>query len=399
MLFKRTKYVLTAAVTACTMLLSACGSAGTASADTSSTAAGRADSAAAVSSASSAASAADAATSAGSESAAADSVVADSAESSSEVTSASVAVSYREVSDSGSTKVDTKEISNTDSSATAQSKDEEVQAETQYITNTKGRQMQIVVFGDSQFDNARDGTGIAYLVSKYCQAKIYNCAMGGTAAATLPNEERYMTASNWTSRSFMGMVMCATGKVDPSFFKSYHSYDVYESCDLSKTDVFIVEYGANDYFQKSELSDLYRQDTYVGALYSGITQLQKAYPNAKVILCAPTYAQFFGTGHKYLGDSNMTSNGIGTLYDYCCAACNVAQTMGISYMNAYDWLHMTSSNADDYLQDGLHLNENGRKVYAQMLSRIVLRTQGYTIDADTDLDTVDWKSVAATRSK
>jgi lysophospholipase L1-like esterase len=257
--------------------------------------------------------------------------------------------------------------------------------------------MQIVVFGDSQFDNVRDNTSIGYLLHWYLQADVYNCAMGGTSASTVPDEERNMSDDNWSSRSFIGMAKCAVGEVNPDFFSDYHAYDVFKSCDLSKTDIFIVEYGANDYFMKASLSDIDRQDTYVGALYMGMKKLMKAYPNAKIVFCAPTYAQFFGPNHTYIGDSNMTSNGIGTLYDYCCAGMNIAQTLGVDTLDCYDQLNMSAANADDYLMDGIHLSQKCRKLYAQKLSRIIMGMEGYSVPEGTDLDTADYKAIMATR--
>ena len=329
---------------------------------------GSSASGAASSAATSAASAASSAEASAASSSAADSAAtsedASAAASSEEASDVASSVAYTEVTDSGSTQIDPSTIENKEDSGTAQTADATPvdKDPNQQITNPDGKRLQIVVFGDSQFDNVRDNTSIGYLLHWYLQADVYNCAMGGTSASTVPDEERDMSDDNWSSRSFIGMAKCAVGEVNPDFFSDYHAYDVFKSCDLSKTDVFIVEYGANDYFMKAALSDIDRQDTYVGALYMGMKKLMKAYPNAQIVFCAPTYAQFFGPNHSYIGDSNMTSNGIGTLYDYCCAGMNIAQTLGVNTLDCYDQLNMSGANADDYLMDGIHLSEKCRKL-------------------------------------
>ena len=62
-------------------------------------------------------------------------------------------------------------------------------------------------------------------------------------------------------------------------------------------------------------------------------------------------------------------------------------------MNPYVNLGIDASNAkDNLLEDGIHMSPENRKKYAQMLSRVVIRSQGYTIDEGVDPSTVDWKS-------
>ena len=70
----------------------------------------------------------------------------------------------------------------------------------------------------------------------------------------------------------------------------------------------------------------------------------------------------------------------------------------VSYMNPYDFLNINASNAkDNLLADGIHMSPENRKKYAQMLSRIIIRSQGYTIDEGVDPSTVDWKSTKTTQ--
>ena len=102
---------------------------------------------------------------------------------------------------------------------------------------------QIVVFGDSIWDSARDESGIAAQVANFMNADVYNCAIGGTRA-TLKDGESPDDYENWDSTSLSGLVNVATGKVDPeSFLEGYPAGGVIRNIDFEKTDYFIIAYG------------------------------------------------------------------------------------------------------------------------------------------------------------
>ncbi len=42
------------------------------------------------------------------------------------------------------------------------------------------------------------------------------------------------------------------------------------------------------------------------------------------------------------------------------------------------------------LLDGIHMTPKGRQLYAQMLSRIIIRSQGYSIGEGVNPDDADW---------
>ena len=236
--------------------------------------------------------------------------------------------------------------------------------------------MQLVFLGDSIFDNARDGTGIPYLTSVMCDADCYNMSMGGTAAALLIDESAVF--EKWESRCLMGVVNVICGNVSPEILEGYTAYDVYKSCDFSKTDYFIIEYGMNDYFNKTRLTsddnptDLY---TYAGALRSAINTLRAQFPDAKIVLCSPNYAQFWAKG-AYAGDGNIVSNGVATLVEYYRVCGNVSADYHTLFLNAYEGIGLDAYTAEEYLEDGVHLTEKGRKQYARILAEIINEDAG-----------------------
>lgn len=258
--------------------------------------------------------------------------------------------------------------------------------------------MQIVVIGDSQFGNYKGYDGLAYQISQYCDANVYNLAIGGTTAAVPLTQGQDL--QSWESDGGLGMTYAIVGDVSPDFLQKYSEIDyqrkVFAGCDFSKTDVFVVEYGVNDFISKIPIDDSSNPSkAYRSALGTIVNRLRNTFSDAAVVICGPGYAQFFDNG-TYIGDSNTLNYGYGTLYDYSCAAQNVVSSTSqdkVSYMNPYDFLNINASNAkDNLLADGIHMSPENRKKYAQMISRVIIRSQGYLIDEGVDPSTVDWKS-------
>ncbi len=256
---------------------------------------------------------------------------------------------------------------------------------------------QVVVLGDSQFGNFLGEDGLAYLLSQKLHANVYNLALGGKCAAA-EQEDVGKDISQWGTTCGVNLMKAICGEVDNSCLNGWdYQMNVFNSCDFSKTDLFILEYGANDYLSKKpmyideEPSSVY---TYYGALESMILDIRNHFPNAQILVCTPTYAQFWqgGTG-AFLGDSNIVSNGYGTLFNYVETATHPAGGhKNTSTVNAYENTGIDMYSASEDLLDGLHMTEAGRVKYANLVSRVALRVMGYDIGEGVDPDTVDWVS-------
>ncbi len=256
---------------------------------------------------------------------------------------------------------------------------------------------QVVVLGDSQFGNFLGEDGLAYLLSQKLHANVYNLALGGKCAAA-EQEDVGKDVSQWGTTCGVNLMKAICGELDNSCLNGWdYQMNVFNSCDFSKTDLFILEYGANDYLSKKPMyiddqpSSVY---TYYGALESMILDIRNYFPNAQILVCTPTYAQFWqgGTG-AFLGDSNIVSNGYGTLFNYVETATHPAGGhKNTTTVNAYENAGIDTYSASEDLLDGLHMTEAGRVKYANLVSRVALRVMGYDIGEGVDPDTVDWVS-------
>ena len=233
--------------------------------------------------------------------------------------------------------------------------------------------LQLVFLGDSIFDMARDGTGVPYLTAEALDASCYNLAIGGTCAAL--HKDEATVYEKWDSSSVLGVAKAVAGLVSPDAFSKYHARDVFDSCDFSKTDYFIVECGTNDFLSQYPIDlnqgGTYQWYTYYWAVYAIVGDLLNAYPDAKVIFCTPHYEQFYFKDKGIAGDVNILDLGRGPLINYIAAGHNAAQMAGAYAINCYDELPINGYTADDYLLDGIHLTEEGRRVYAEMLVKTI----------------------------
>ncbi len=238
---------------------------------------------------------------------------------------------------------------------------------------SRGNSLQLVFLGDSIFDNNRDGTGIPYLTAKQCNADVFNLAIGGTSASIEEGESAEW--DKWTSRGLCGVVNALRGRINTDIFEGTRAKEVMDNPDIdfSQTDYFIVEYGINDFFRAVRQSDDdgYNLNTYAGALRYSVANLKELAPDATIILCSPCYAQFFSNNYM-VGDGNVTNPGNGTLFDYKGTCNYIAKETQSEFFNAYQDLGIDGYTADEYLEDGVHLTEAGRKLYADALAHKIL---------------------------
>lgn len=241
----------------------------------------------------------------------------------------------------------------------------------------KGNELQIVFLGDSIFDNNRDGTGVPYLTSVQCEADVYNLAIGGTSASIEDGEKA--TNEEWSSRSLAGIVKAIKGDIPTDIFEGTRAKEIIDNpkVDFSSTDYFVIEYGINDFFRAVPQNDDhhdYDVKTYAGALRYAVSNLKEVAPDATIILCSPSYAQFY-SGNWMIGDGNTLNTGYGTLFDYKGTCEYVANEQQTEFFDAYLDLGINGYTAEDYLEDGVHLTKEGRQLYADALAKMILKIE------------------------
>lgn len=223
-----------------------------------------------------------------------------------------------------------------------------------------------VFFGDSIIGNYTDSTSIPGAAAGIFGCEAYNLGIGGTRASGAESSGYVfpVIVDRFLQRD---TVTLPEGVIFPQEMTAYYEREKERK---GKRLCFVVNYGLNDYFCGAPIDnpdDPFDRSTYAGALRSGIRELQTAYPEAVIVLAAPTYTAYFSQGQDRMSDVG------GIITDYVEAAGRAALDTNVIFMNNYYDLGVDSSNDGVYLEDGAHLAENGRFLYAQALIRLILR--------------------------
>lgn len=238
--------------------------------------------------------------------------------------------------------------------------------------------LQIVYLGDSIFDFHReDGTSIPQLTSDMVDADFINLAMGGTCAAI--DISNHWDNETWDSTSGAGMAKALAGLVNPDVFLDCTAKELVKQhlSEFSQTDIFVIEYGINDYLMNRNLDDmnnLNNPTTYQGALTHMINACRQIAPNADIIVCKPTYCEFWAPDGQYDGDYYSRRNKIdATVFDYKGKVeCVDDPDIRIWSFEPNCEGGINIYNNAEYIEDGIHLTEAGRKRYAEMLSEFII---------------------------
>lgn len=207
----------------------------------------------------------------------------------------------------------------------------------------------IVYFGDSVIGNYEDCFSIPGVVSGLTGAEGYNLAVGGSSASILKEgDDSFLHRIAY----FQGNEVSILGRAA-------------EGCEQL---VFVINYGLNDYFSGVEIennADGYDDETYAGALRIGIETLQNTYPDAIILLASPNYITSFERGTEIVGEGGWV------LTDYVAMAKKIAEEKRIYFFNTYENLGTDGDDADDYLVDMVHPNEQGRFLFGEKIAEVL----------------------------
>ena len=129
---------------------------------------------------------------------------------------------------------------------------------------------------------------------------------------------------------------------------------VFKEIDFEEVDYVIVSYGLNDYFCDIPIhpQEYYDMTSYVGALRHGVQKIKEEYPQIEFILTSPTYCGWFSGERQF------------ELGNYVEAARGVASEMELHFLDMYHALGKNADEKNQYLEDGVHLTAEGRRLYA-----------------------------------
>lgn len=234
--------------------------------------------------------------------------------------------------------------------------------------------LQILFLGDSNFAYDFGDRTIPDRIGERLNADIYNCAIGGTSAVKinianffdydLDAFNLYNLSKIIESGDYQG-VNAYRGRGGESGQSAVLKTEIVTNIDLAELDYIVIGYGLNDYTSGSVIygEELYDETTYVGALRGAIERIQKACPNAKIILSSITYCIFYGNDIA-TQDGYEKNYGGGYINDYRDAMENVAaEYENVYFIDNLENLDINKENFMDYLHDEMHLNYAGQEMY------------------------------------
>ena len=237
----------------------------------------------------------------------------------------------------------------------------------------------VLAFGNAPFaDNLGEKDNLAVLIDDLTDdVVVYNCAVENSYLAAsqytfLANEDP-MDAFNFfwlTTLAAMDNTIIyeqafeALGENAPA--GAHEAYDILSTIDMNTVDVVTVMYDASDYLSGRPVSNPENNtdiQTFYGNLNAGIEKLHEYYPHLRIIVMSPTFAYALDENGEYVSSDLYHYNEY-PLSTYAMMLERGASMHTASFLDHF-YGTVNELNADQYLEDHLHLNAEGRKKVAE----------------------------------
>ena len=230
-----------------------------------------------------------------------------------------------------------------------------------------------VFMGDSITGNAFEHDYPSY-VGERTGLNVHNVGFGGTRAGK--------HGENYDRFSFYRLANC----IAQNDYSSLHlpfpdqpwtypaRIEILENIDWNEVDILTIAYGANDWRANSpvDLENLRDENSFKGALRSGIETILQAYPHLQIIIMSPFYR--FNTAAGWDSDDELDYGNKGIMKDYWVASKEIATEFKFPHFDAYYSLGINALNKSQYFAepDGTHHIEKGRELIGHKLASFML---------------------------
>lgn len=241
----------------------------------------------------------------------------------------------------------------------------------------------ITVFGDSVMEGvaASDGVSCPEYLSMYTNAKVINCAIGGTRIVPRNTTSEVLDNTN-TCYNRLDIYNLISAKINGDLTEQINAaewvgrnaghlrakvqVDKLNNLDLSSVDVFIIEGGCND-FMSTEKS----KDEICQGLQRVIQIIMTNFPNARIYYVCPTVEWYIDRDESHYSDVYDFGNGF-TLKDLVEGLNKTAHDMCIPYYDAYHRLGWNRFNFNHYFRTNTTHPETGYEYMAQKIGAFLV---------------------------
>lgn len=244
-------------------------------------------------------------------------------------------------------------------------------------------EVQIVAFGDSQLGLVRDETSVLSQIGSLMDMTVFNAAFGGTCVSRIDTEHRLDYDKDALSLAALAkaVVMDDFGVQQAARFRESNTehfewtVDDLEAIDFSAVELVLIQHGLNDYYAGVPIrneEDIYDEYTFTGALRSALEALRQANPNMRIVLVTPSYSWLIPAEET----CEEHDGGGGVEEEYVLAEIELAEELGVEVIDVYHdvYPHEKWEDWKLYSDDGLHPNEAGRKLLADIIAGYLKQT-------------------------
>lgn len=214
------------------------------------------------------------------------------------------------------------------------------------------RDYSIVFIGDSIFGNFSGSASVPGVTEGLSGAHVYNLGIGGLCGA---EEEGYARTVKMITEKDASLI---PEELQARIFAEKF---LNESLNRKKM-VFVINYGINDYLQAKPVGGC--EDSYENAMITNTRILQERFPEAQIVIASPTY---IAGCEEY----RPTDEEGGLLKEYAEAAARAADETGALFLDNYNDLGVNAETVSRLTNDGIHLTETGRLLYARALLELL----------------------------
>ena len=244
----------------------------------------------------------------------------------------------------------------------------------------------VVIFGDSIISYKQDETSVVNLIIDKTGMDVFDLSFGGTQMAmsleteTLGNKRNYLCMYSIAQAFYTGDFSLQNSYVSTDITTDYFLDRIaqFETVDLAKTDIVIIEQCLNDYHSRTPItSDDGSEYSYTGALTAVVSYMRSINPDIRIIFLSPT--------NKWIVEGVEADDyefGSGTLDLYLDAQRRTAEQLGVEYLD------MTGIYDDEYVNelgevitgygytfDGTHPNYYGRDAISDLIAEYLKETE------------------------
>ena len=256
----------------------------------------------------------------------------------------------------------------------------------------------IVCFGNAPFADDRDSKdNLANLIAKETGATVYNCSVSNSYLAS----QWPFFDSDQAPMDAYCFYWLATYATTDGLIENYYKdaarilgndtpaeadevLELLDTIDFNEVDVITVMYDASDYLMGHGMYDDENPTNiqrFTGNLEAGIELFQNTFPHIRIIVMSPTFAYPIDENGEIITNekgervsSDMyVYNDMDVLSTYVIkefASCSARNVTFVDHLYGT----ITEANADEYLEDHLHLNIDGRKLVTKRFMDALNRT-------------------------